>query len=399
MARRRPATLIEVAERAGVSLTTASKAINGKNRVSEATRARVLAAARELSFTPNPIARGLMTGRTSTVGVIIADSMSHRFAVPVMLGAEAALSEIDLSMITCDARGDPARGLELARMLAARKVDGMLVVGDNNVMSTSVTRHVDVPVVYVYGESDDAGDVVHMPDDRQGIGLLVDHLVAAGRRRIAHLTGPRHATAVEHRVEGITAHMARHQLALAVPAVYGQWSQRWARAAAAAILMRQPGIDAMLCGSDQIASGVLVALDELGRRAPDDIAVTGYDNWPVFALETEPQLTTVDMNLEALGAAAARELFTLIDGVPRRGGVQRHACRLVVRGSSVSPGLPRPHAARGTLADGAGGQPAHHPPLDQREQYDHRDGRHQGSAEQMLPVHRVLPDERVQPDG
>jgi DNA-binding LacI/PurR family transcriptional regulator len=65
--------------------------------------ARVMAAARELSFTPNPIARGLTTGRTSTVGLIIADSMSHRFAVPVMLGAEAALGEIELSMITCDA--------------------------------------------------------------------------------------------------------------------------------------------------------------------------------------------------------------------------------------------------------------------------------------------------------
>jgi LacI family transcriptional regulator len=91
----------------------------------------------------------------------------------------------------------------------------------------------------------------------------------------------------------------------------------------------------VLCGSDQIASGVLVALDEMGRRVPDDIAVTGYDNWPVFALETEPALTTVDMNLEALGAAAAQELFTIIDGGPRRGGVRRHACELVVRGSSV----------------------------------------------------------------
>jgi LacI family transcriptional regulator len=338
MARRRPATLIEVAERAGVSLTTASKAINGKDRVSAATRARVMAAAQELSFTPNPIARGLMTGRTSTVGFVIADSMSHRFAVPVMLGAEAALGEIDLSMITCDARGDPARSLELARMLAARKVDGMLVVGDNNTVTASVTRHVDVPVVYVYGESDDADDAVHMPDDRQGIGLLVDHLAAMGRRRIAHLTGPPHTTAVAHRVEGITSHMARHQLELAVPPVYGQWSQRWARAAAAGLLTRQPDIDALLCGSDQIASGVLVALDELGREVPGAIAVTGYDNWPVFALETEPQLTTVDMNLEALGAAAARELFTLIDGAPRRGGVRRHACRLVVRGSSVCSG-------------------------------------------------------------
>ena len=135
-----------------------------------------------------------MTGRTSTVGFIIGDSMAHRFAVPVMLGAEVALDEIDLSMITCDARGDPARSLELARMLAVRKVDGVLVVGDNNAITASVTRHVDVPVVYVYGESDEAGDVVHMPDDHNGIGRLVDHLVAAGRRHIAHITGPRHAT-------------------------------------------------------------------------------------------------------------------------------------------------------------------------------------------------------------
>jgi LacI family transcriptional regulator len=336
MTKRRPATLMEVAERAGVSLTTASKAINGKNRVSDQTRARVMAAAGELSFTPSPIARSLTTGRTSTVGFIIADSMSHRFAVPVMLGAEAALGEIDLSMITCDARGDQARGLELARMLTARKVDGILIVGDNNAVTASVTRHVDVPVVYVYGESDEKSDIVHMPDDRGGIGLMVDHLATTGRRRIVHLTGPRHATAVVHRVDGLAARLRSHQLRLAAPVVYGQWSQRWARAAVTALLETQPDIDAVLCGSDQIASGVLVALDETSRQVPDDIAVTGYDNWPVFALETEPQLTTVDMNLEALGAAAAQDLFMIIDGAPHQGGVRRHACNLVIRGSSVT---------------------------------------------------------------
>jgi len=333
--KRRPATLIEVAERAGVSLTTASKAINGKNRVSEATRARVMAAAGELAFTPSPIARGLTTGRTSTVGLIIADSMSHRFAVPIMLGAEAALGEINLSMITCDARGDQARSLELARMLAARKVDGMLIVGDNNAVTASVTRHVDVPVVYVYGESDEPRDVVHMPDDAGGIALVADHLVAAGRRRIVHLTGPGHTTAVARRVDGLSGRLRHHRLDLAAPVGYGEWSQRWARAAATALLRQVPDVDAVLCGSDQIASGVLVALDELGRRVPDDVAVTGYDNWPVFALETEPQLTTVDMNLEALGAAAARDLFTVIDGAGPPGGVRRHACELVIRGSTV----------------------------------------------------------------
>ena len=85
----------------------------------------------------------------------------------------------------------------------------------------------------------------------------------------------------------------------------------------------------------QIASGVLVGLSESGRHVPDDVAVTGYDNWGVFALETEPQLTTVDMNLEALGAAAARELFAIIDGGSRHGGIRRHDCGLVVRGSTT----------------------------------------------------------------
>jgi len=205
MTRTPPATLSQVAQRAGVSLTTASKAINGKDRVSELTRARVVTAARELSFTPNLVARGLMTGSTSTVGFIIADSMTHRFAAPVMLGAETALGAIDLSMITCDARGDQARSRELAVVLGARKVVGVLVVGDNNAVTASVTEYLDVLVVYVYGLSDDQRDVVHMPDDENGITLALDHLVAIGRRRIAHLTGPRGATAVVERVKGMRA--------------------------------------------------------------------------------------------------------------------------------------------------------------------------------------------------
>ena len=226
-------------------------------------------------------------------------------------------------------------------MLAARKVDGMLIVGDNNAVTASVTRQVDVPVVYVYGESDEAGDVVHMPDDAEGIGLAVDHLATLGRRRIVHLTGPGHTTAVARRVDGLSARLRRHQLELAAPVGYGEWSQRWARAAATALLRQVPDTDAVLCGSDQLASGVLVALDEMGRRVPDDVAVTGYDNWPVFALETEPQLTTVDMNLEALGAAAARDLFTVIDGAEPAGGVRRHPCELVIRGSTGPPGALR----------------------------------------------------------
>jgi len=130
--------------------------------------------------------------------------------------------------------------------------------------------------------------------------------------------------------------LRQHDLALAGPIGYGPWSQRWGRATAAQLLRDRPEVDAVICGSDQIASGVVEAVVDAGRRIPDDVAVSGYDNWTTFALETDPPLTTVDMNLEALGASAVRDLFAVIDGVSVAGGVRLHDCALVVRGSTDS---------------------------------------------------------------
>jgi LacI family transcriptional regulator, galactose operon repressor len=336
MSRRRVSTLTEVAQRAGVSLTTASKAINGQNRVSEQTRARVLKAARELSFRPNPMARSLISGRSGTVGLIIVDSLSHRFVVPTMLGAEAALSEINLSMITSDARGDEARVGELAEMMRRRMVDGLIVVGDNNVLTPAISSQFDAPVVYIYGETGREQDVVHVPDDRNGGALALEHVLGLGRQRIAYLTGPRGTRAVVERVKGVRAGLRRHDRQLVAPISYGRWSQRDGRIAAERLLAEHPDVEGIICGSDQIASGVVDAVLASGRRIPEDVAVTGYDNWVTFAQETDPPLTTVDMNLEELGAAAVRDLFGIIDGSPVGGGVRLHPCRLVVRGSTDS---------------------------------------------------------------
>jgi LacI family transcriptional regulator len=336
MAATRAVTLTEVAHRAGVSLTTASKAINGRNRISESTRARVLKAARELSYTPNPMARSLISGRSGTVGVIIIDSMAQRFAVPVMLGAEAALGQIDLSMIVSDARGDQGRLHELARMLRRRKVDGLIVIGDNQGRTPSITADTDVPIVYVYGVTDDPQDIVHVPDDRAGGALITGHVIDIGRRHIAHLTGARRVRAVIERVKGVHERLARDHMTLAGPIEYGRWSQRWGRRAAAELLAHHPEVDAVICGSDQIAAGVVDAVADSGRRIPDDVAITGYDNWPIFADESDPPMTSIDMNLEELGAAAVHDLFSVIDGVHAGGGVRTHACTLVVRGSTIT---------------------------------------------------------------
>jgi LacI family transcriptional regulator len=331
---RRVATLTDVAKAAGVSLTTASKAMNGQARVSDETRARVLKVAQKLAYSPNPMARSLISGRSGTVGMIMIDSLSQRFVVPAMLGAEAALSEVDLSMITADARGDVTRLHSLADMLHKHKVDGLLVVGDNNSPTPPLHEDYPLPVVYLYGEPGRPREVTHVPDDHGGAVLVARHLVGLGRRRIVHVTGPKGSRAVSQRVLGLRDELRRSGIKPAAPTVYGRWSQRWGAEAGARLLGQLPDIDAFLCGSDQIAAGVVDAVLRSGRRIPEDVAVTGFDNWSPFALETEPPLTTIDLNLEELGASAVRDLFSVIDGVRVGGGVRLHDCSLVVRGST-----------------------------------------------------------------
>lgn len=338
MPRQRPATLVEVAHRAGVSVTTASKAINDQPRVSAETRARVRKAAKELGFSPNPLARSLLSGRSGTVALLIIDTLSRRWAVPAMLGAESALNQVELSMVTADAHGDPARLRELAQLYQSRKVDGLLVLGDNNSPTPSLRGDVSLPVVYLHGQTGDPRDVCHVPDDRGGALLVLEHLHGLGRRRIAHITGPQGVRAVTERAAGALDRAEQLGAPLVGEVRYGSWSQRWGRAAAEQLLQEVPDVDAVLCGSDQIAYGVVLALQAAGRRVPEDVAVTGYDNWSAFALETDPALTSVDMELDALGAAAVRDLFTVIDRsdspVSVGGGVRSHPCSLVVRGSS-----------------------------------------------------------------
>ncbi len=331
----RPSTLTQVAKRAGVSLTTASKVINRTGRISEETRARVLAAADELRFVPNPHARSLHTGRTSIVGALILDSKAQRFAMPLIIGADTALSEINLSMIACDAKGDLDRARSLVEMLRQRTVDGVIVIGEHQQAWPSFTAQIDRPVIYVHGETTEPADTVYLPDDQGGMRMIVDHLVRGGRRRFLHITGPRRSRAVQQRVLGIRAELKRTDARLVAPVVYGEWSQRWARSPAAELLAAHPEVDAIICGSDQIATGVADAVIASGRRIPTDVALTGFDNWLVFAEEMQPGLTTIDMNIEQLGAHSAETLMDAMDGAVVQPGVHRRPCSLIVRGSTI----------------------------------------------------------------
>lgn len=329
-------TLTEVARRAGVSVATASKALNARPDVAPQTRTRVLAVAEELSFRPNALARGLLSGSSRTVG-LLTDELAGRFAIPVLLGVENALGDGEMSVLLCDARGDAVRRRQHIRTLLARQVDGLIILGDRNDVRASLTGGIPVPVVYAYGESDDPGDLSVVADDVGGARLAAEHLLALGRRRIAHITGEEGYRAARDRAAGLLAVLDAAGLPLAGGGPsYGAWSQRWGRQATRMLLATDPDVDALFCGSDQIAYGAIDALHDLGRRVPDDVAVIGYDNWEIFATESRPPLSTVDLDLERLGATAARHLIAALEG-ERRTGVVRHPGRLIVR-DSTAPG-------------------------------------------------------------
>ena len=168
-------------------------------------------------------------------------------------------------------------------------------------------------------------------DDHGGAASTVQHLLSLGRRRIAHVTGPAtHRSALSR--AAATVETAAD--ALVGEPMHGEWSERWGRHAVDLLLRADNEVDAISCGSDQIARGVCDRLRELGRSVPDDIAVTGYDNWSVMALASRPPLTTVDLELEELGRRTAQLLLTGIAGTPTP-GVLELPTRLITRESTL----------------------------------------------------------------
>jgi LacI family transcriptional regulator len=330
----RPVTLTEVARLAGVSISTASKALNGRDEVAPTTRERVLDAANRLSFSPNPLARGLLAGRTGTVGLLTSD-LEGRFVIPILMGAEDAFGAGQVSVFLCDARGDTIREQHQLRALLSRRVDGLIVVGRQTDPRPSLGHDIPVPVVYAYAPSDDPTDISLTPDNVSAGRIAVEHLVAGGRTRIAHISGDPQYAAAQDRAIGARQALGAAGLEL-VAEVFSEWSEHWGRDASALLLGQRPDIDAILCGSDQIARGALDTVRDLGRSVPDDVAVMGFDNWQVLTTNARPELTSIDANLQQLGRTAAQRLFAALDGVDVGTGTQYLPVRLVIRGSTIA---------------------------------------------------------------
>ncbi|WP_116947393.1 LacI family DNA-binding transcriptional regulator [Jiangella endophytica] len=310
MTERQSVTLSDVAAVAGVSVSTASRALNGTGRVSAETRERIEGAARRLEFRPNALAQSLALGRSRTVA-ILTDRATNTFSMPVVIGAAGYLGAQEQAALVCDARLNRRDMAERIGELRARRIDGVVVVGDGlQGLTRSVTTEFTVPVSYAFTLSDDDDDAMFIPDNAGAGRIAAEHLLGLGRTRIVHVTAAGDDIAVRQRADGLLRTLDAAGTGLTGEVLYGTWRESWGREAAQRVVDEAWDVDAVFCGNDHIARGVESALVAAGRRVPDDVALIGVDNWEGLILDQSTQhLTTIDVGLAAMGEAAAAHVL------------------------------------------------------------------------------------------
>ncbi|MDX3925760.1 MAG: LacI family DNA-binding transcriptional regulator [Shinella sp.] len=321
-------TIHDLARAAGVSVSTVSKALNDNGRMAAETRARIKRIAAEIGFRPNALARGLLSSRSFTIGLLTNDTYG-RFTLPVMAGVSEALVDHGVSVFLCAIEDDPALGKIHVDAMLDKQVDGIIATGKRTDRSLPVDlAGLPVPVVYAF-TAGTPGSVTLTADDGHGASLATTWLKEIGRRRLVHVTGPESFVSVRERASAF-----RDVAGSDAPVFHGIWSESWGHEAVARLWKaggERP--DGIFCGNDQIARGVIDALRARGVRVPGDVSVVGFDNWEIMAEQTRPPLTTVDMNLKELGRQAGLMVLALGRGETVEPGLRKLPCRLVVRQS------------------------------------------------------------------
>ncbi|MEU3424181.1 LacI family DNA-binding transcriptional regulator [Streptomyces gardneri] len=318
-ARRRPATIHDVAREAGVSRGTVSRVLNGGHYVSPSAKAAVDAAIRRTGYVVNRHARSLITGKSDSVAFLLTEPQERFFEDPnfnVLLRAcTQALAAQDIPLLLMIAGTEDERRRNL-RYIEAGHVDGVLLVSSHSGDPVVARLHeAGVPVVACgkpLGQTAKIGYVA--ADDRDGARDMVRHLHASGRRRIATVTGPLDTPGGVERLAGYRETLAEVGLPVDENLIAaGDYSRASGEDAARDLLERAPDIDAVFVASDLMAQGVLDTLARAGRRVPEDIAVGGFDDSPA-ALSSRPSLTTIRQPWDRISTEMVRTLLARIAG-------------------------------------------------------------------------------------
>ncbi len=312
-----PVTIKDVARESGVNISTVSRALNDEYGVHPETREHVVAIARRLKYRPNRVARGLVTGRSNTLALVVSDIRNPFFA-EVARGVEDAARAAGCDLLLCNSDLDAGKQMQYIHSLLEKRVDGILmnsVAVLNRAQQQDLTR-CPVPIVLLNRAASPKTFSTVSADNEAGGALAAEYLFKLGHRVLAHITGPRHHGNLTGRAHGFLR--ALSSLNCPEPVVlYGQNNFQGGYQLTRDLLVQPVPITAIFAANDIMAFGAARAIYESGRRIPQDISLMGFDNLELSSV-IHPPLTTIHQPKYELGQAAVEILLRLAEKNSRR---------------------------------------------------------------------------------
>jgi LacI family transcriptional regulator len=333
-------TLRDVAARAGVDISTASRALSASksSALSAHTVTRVVEAAEALDYRANTLARGLRTNRTYTVGMLVPD-LTNPFFPPIVRGIEDELLEAGYTLILANTDNDPDHERAVSASMLARQIDGLIVASARlDVASPEWAGRGSTPLVLVNRWEPDHDYPWVVPDDRMGVRAVIEHLVGLGHSQIAHIAGPSELSTGNSRYEAYRKELRRQKLPLNARLVSfcESFSVEAGAKACTELIERDVEFTAIFAANDLVAIGCLDALARARKRVPRDVSLVGFNDM-LLVDRLDPPMTTVAVPKYQMGRTAARLLLDRLNGVESAERRVRLPLELVVRRSTSVP--------------------------------------------------------------
>lgn len=341
--KKRKSTIVDIANKLGITPSAVSKALSDHPRISNETKVAVLDAVKELDYHPNPLATGLRKGKSGLIGILV-PGIHYSFFATAIKGAEEFLSKEGFSVIITQSKDSFAHEKKQIEGLVRAQVEGviasMAIETKDTLYYKALSR--DIPLVLFDRTFDDEHVSSVIIDDFAGAVKAVDHLVEMGYRRIAHLSGYDHILPFKRRIDGYKSALAKNELSFReeylLPCAPNK--DEGAKAMERLMALTEPP-DAIFAASDYLAFGAIRTIKSRGLKIPDDIGVVGFSN-EEFSSQVSPDITTIDQFSEIQGASAAELLVEQIrygkKGSELIGQKRILYPRLIVRQSSLRIG-------------------------------------------------------------
>ncbi|MBT6441940.1 MAG: LacI family DNA-binding transcriptional regulator [Alphaproteobacteria bacterium] len=318
----KPATIDDVARRAGVSIATVSRALQKPNIVSDSAREKVFEAVEELGYTANVMARNLRRNRTN-MAVVLVPNIGNPFFSEILAGIESAASARNYNILIGDTENDPAREREYAAFVRGHQADGLILLngrlpslpGDRRDGANLQTSAMP-PIVVACERIPESALPTVCFDNTGGARSATAYLIRMGHRRIAHITGPPDNILTQDRLAGYQAALGDAKIPLDENLIIeGDFSIESGRAAIRLLGALGEFPTAVFCANDEMAIGAIAAIKAAGKRVPEDVSVIGFDDIQ-FADAVDPPLTTVHQPRAEIGQTAMNLLLDVLDGNP-----------------------------------------------------------------------------------